>query len=62
MTLAFYYDISCPYAYLASRQIETLAAHHGATLEWRPILLGGVFKALGSGDGPWPPSRPPRRW
>ena len=52
MTLAFYYDISCPYAYLASRQIETLAAHHGATLEWRPILLGGVFKALGSGDGP----------
>ena len=47
-----YYDFSCPYAYLASTQIEALCARTGADLVWRPMLLGGVFKALGTPDGP----------
>ena len=47
-----YYDYSCPYAYLASTQIEALCARTGAELVWRPMLLGGVFRALGLPDGP----------
>lgn len=51
-TLEFHYDFSCPYAYLASTQVRALAARTGATLEYRPFLLGGVFRALGHGDMP----------
>jgi len=42
----FYYDIVCPYAYLASTQIEELAQRIGAPLHYRPILLGGVFRNI----------------
>lgn len=48
----FHYDFSCPYAYLASTQIEALARRTGAELVHRPMLLGGVFRALGVPDGP----------
>ncbi|APR85010.1 2-hydroxychromene-2-carboxylate isomerase [Minicystis rosea] len=48
----FHYDFSCPYAYLASTQIEALAARTGADLTWRPMLLGGVFRAIGGPDVP----------
>jgi 2-hydroxychromene-2-carboxylate isomerase len=41
--LDFYYDIVCPYAYLASTRVEGLAARTGATLRYQPFLLGGVF-------------------
>jgi 2-hydroxychromene-2-carboxylate isomerase len=47
-----YYDYSCPYAYLASTQIEAVCARTSAVLEWRPMLLGGVFRALGAPDTP----------
>ena len=40
-----WYDLSCPYAYLASTQVEALAAETGAELRYRPFLLGGVFRA-----------------
>ncbi len=43
--LEFWFDFSCPYAYLGSTQAEALAARCGATLELRPMLLGGVFRA-----------------
>lgn len=42
--LALYYDFSCPYAYLASTQVDALCARAGATLRPRPILLGGLFR------------------
>lgn len=44
--LEFFYDFSSPFAYLGSTQIEALAERAGAELIWRPMLLGGVFKAL----------------
>jgi 2-hydroxychromene-2-carboxylate isomerase len=46
--LEFWFDYSCPYAYLASTQVEALAARTGATLVYEPMLLGGVFKANGT--------------
>ena len=45
-TLDFWFDYSCPYAYLASTQVEALAARAKATLAWKPMLLGGVFRAV----------------
>ena len=47
-TLDFWFDYSCPYAYLASTQVEALAARSGAALAWKPMLLGGVFAANGT--------------
>lgn len=44
--LHFFYDVVCPFAYLASTQVERVASAHDADLVWRPFLLGGVFKAL----------------
>src|SRR5688572_5954777 len=47
-TVEFFFDYSCPYAYLASTQIEALCARVGAALRFRPMLLGGVFRAVGA--------------
>lgn len=46
--LDFYFDFSSPYGYLASQLIEALAARHGRTVRWHPILLGVVFKETGA--------------
>jgi 2-hydroxychromene-2-carboxylate isomerase len=50
--LDFYFDFSCPFAYLASTRIEALAARHDADLRWQPMLLGGVFRAVDMVDFP----------
>lgn len=50
----FYYDFSCPYAYLAHTQVDALAARTGAVAQYKPFLLGGVFRALGNAAGPAP--------
>jgi 2-hydroxychromene-2-carboxylate isomerase len=49
----FFYDFSCPYAYLAHTQIEAVCARAGAELVWRPMLLGGVFQAVGTVQVPF---------
>ena len=48
--LEFFFDYSCPFAYLASTQVESLArrVEGGAELVFRPMLLGGVFRAHGT--------------
>ena len=43
----FYFDFSSPYGYLAANVIDDLAAKHGRTAAWRPMLLGAVFKVSG---------------
>jgi 2-hydroxychromene-2-carboxylate isomerase len=47
-TVDFWFDYSCPYAYLASTQVQALAKRTGATLRYQPMLLGGVFRAVGT--------------
>jgi 2-hydroxychromene-2-carboxylate isomerase len=51
-TLDFFWDFSSPFAYLGSSQAEALAERTGATLVSRPMLLGGLFKAVGQVDVP----------
>lgn len=48
MLLDFWFDYSCPYAYAASALVEGVATRTGATLRYRPFLLGGVFRAVGT--------------
>ena len=43
----FYFDFSSPYGYFASSRIDEIAARHGRTVHWRPILLGAIFKITG---------------
>lgn len=46
--LAFHFDFISPYGYFASLRIEELAARHGRTVDWRPMLLGvAVLKVMG---------------
>ena len=47
-TLEYFFDVGSPTAYLAWTQLPRLTADTGATIEWRPMLLGGVFKATGN--------------
>ena len=47
-TIEFFFDFGSPTSYLAFTQLPKIAADTGATLVWRPMLLGGVFKATGN--------------
>ena len=47
-TVEYYFDFGSPAAYLAATQMPALAAQTGATVLWRPMLLGGVFVATGN--------------
>jgi len=44
--LEFFFDCSSPWTYLAFTRIQPIAARTGATIEWKPILVGGVFNAV----------------
>jgi 2-hydroxychromene-2-carboxylate isomerase len=44
----FFFDFGSPASYLASTQLPRIAAECGAQIVWRPMLLGGVFKATGN--------------
>ena len=43
----FYFDFSSPYGFLAAQKIDALAAKYGRTVDWRPVLLGVIFKETG---------------
>lgn len=47
-TLEFFYDFGSPATYLAHTQMAGLAQRTGADIRYRPMLLGGVFKATGN--------------
>jgi len=44
----FFFDFGSPASYLAHTQLPGIAASCEARIAWRPILLGGVFKATGN--------------
>jgi len=47
-TVEFYFDVGSPAAYLAWVQLPRLCAQAGARIDYRPMLLGGVFQATGN--------------
>ncbi|HSN32825.1 MAG TPA: 2-hydroxychromene-2-carboxylate isomerase [Ideonella sp.] len=48
MKIEFFFDVGSPNSYLAWTQLPRIAAEARAELVWRPMLLGGVFKATGN--------------
>jgi 2-hydroxychromene-2-carboxylate isomerase len=44
----FFFDFGSPTAYLAWTQLPRIALEARAEILWRPMLLGGVFKATGN--------------
>jgi 2-hydroxychromene-2-carboxylate isomerase len=50
--LRFVHDVSSPFSYLASTQVERMAAAAGVPLTWSPILLGALFRNIGTPDVP----------
>jgi 2-hydroxychromene-2-carboxylate isomerase len=47
-TIEFFFDFGSPTTYLAHTQLPRLARETGARLDYKPMLLGGVFKATGN--------------
>ncbi|MCC5812502.1 MAG: 2-hydroxychromene-2-carboxylate isomerase [Ectothiorhodospiraceae bacterium] len=47
-TVEFFFDVGSPASYLAWTQLPGIAERAGAGIVWRPMLLGGVFKATGN--------------
>lgn len=46
MTLTFWFDIHSPWCYLASTRIQAVAKKHDCRLEWRPLHLPQLIKAI----------------
>ena len=44
----FFFDVGSPAAYLAWTQLPGLCAAAGGSIDFKPMLLGGVFQATGN--------------
>lgn len=53
-SVAFYFDVGSPYAYLAAERIEDVLE---GPVEWRPVLLGGLFRETGRSSWAQTPDR-----
>lgn len=47
--IEFFFDCSSPWTYLAFRNIQPLAAELKETVNWRPVLVGGIFNSVNQG-------------
>ena len=58
--LDFWFDFISPFGYLASLRIDEIAARHGRTVEWHPLLVGvTVLKVMGLPPVPQTPLKGP---
>ena len=46
--LDFYFDFGSPTAFLANVRLQQLRSKYGITVNFYPVLLGGIFKATGN--------------
>ena len=56
----FLFDFGSPATYLAHKRVPEIAARSGATFDYQPFLLGGVFKATGNSSPVMVPAK--GRW
>ncbi len=47
-TVKFFFDFGSPNAYLSHKVIPAIESRTGATFEYVPVLLGGIFKTTGN--------------
>ncbi|MCP4299090.1 MAG: 2-hydroxychromene-2-carboxylate isomerase, partial [Gammaproteobacteria bacterium] len=45
-TIDFYFDFSSSYSYIALPRLQKLADDHDLVVNWKPIALGVIFKAM----------------
>ncbi|MCP4301004.1 MAG: 2-hydroxychromene-2-carboxylate isomerase [Gammaproteobacteria bacterium] len=45
-TIDFYFDFSSSYSYIALPRLARLVDDHGCQVNWKPIALGVIFKAM----------------
>ena len=45
-TIIFYWDFTSPYAYIGANLIDAVAAKHGRAVDWRPVSIGHLWKAI----------------
>ena len=55
--LEFFYDYVSPFSYLADTQLPALREKTGASIIYKPILLGGIFKASNNTPPPAIPAK-----
>jgi 2-hydroxychromene-2-carboxylate isomerase len=53
LTFQFWHDFASTYSYISAFRIEGLASEAGAEIEWKPFLLGPVFKGQGWDTSPF---------
>jgi 2-hydroxychromene-2-carboxylate isomerase len=53
----FFFDFNSPYGYIAAHKIGDIAAKHSRTVDWKPFLLGAVFKVTGAQPLPHVPMK-----
>src|SRR5262245_3976464 len=51
--IEFWFEFGSTYSYPAAMRIESLAGQAGATLRWRPFLLGPIFSQQGWNTSPF---------
>ena len=44
--IEFFFDCSSPWTYLAFHNIQPLAKELGVDIDWRPVLVGGIFNTV----------------
>jgi 2-hydroxychromene-2-carboxylate isomerase len=47
-TVEFYFDVGSPAAYIAWHRLPRICTEARAAIDYRPMLLGGVFQATGN--------------
>lgn len=45
-TIEFFFDCSSPWTWLAFHNVQPLAAEFNVRIDWRPVLVGGIFNAV----------------
>jgi 2-hydroxychromene-2-carboxylate isomerase len=51
--IEFWFEFASNYSYLSVMRIEQEAARRGVAIEWRPFLLGPIFKSFGWTTSPF---------
>ncbi|MEE4360875.1 MAG: 2-hydroxychromene-2-carboxylate isomerase [Pseudomonadales bacterium] len=55
--IEFFFDYASPYSWLADQRLPEIAARHGATLVYRPALLGALVVESGNTPPPAVPAK-----
>ena len=56
-TVEFYFDFGSPTSFLAYKVLPRITGAANAEIIWRPMLLGGVFKATGNASPAMVPAK-----